>query len=110
MTRLLTLLLALCFTLPTQAEDTAIAGLFAKTGRAAPTTPRIGWYVGYVETRDGTWLFALNLDRQRPYLYPHGMARDHGRMGSKNTAHPRMAAVFACRTSLGTGERMRFFS
>lgn len=44
------------------AEETPAYRLFAKTGWAARTTPRIGWYVGYVETRDGTWLFALNLD------------------------------------------------
>jgi beta-lactamase class D len=44
------------------AEETPGYRLFAKTGWAARTTPRIGWYVGYVETHDGTWLFALNID------------------------------------------------
>ena len=36
--------------------------LFAKTGWAARATPQIGWYVGYVETPDATWIFALNMD------------------------------------------------
>ncbi|WP_338035837.1 class D beta-lactamase [Halochromatium roseum] len=38
--------------------------LFAKTGWAARATPQIGWYVGYVETADATWIFALNIDIQ----------------------------------------------
>ncbi|NTV46885.1 MAG: class D beta-lactamase [Chlorobiales bacterium] len=33
----------------------------AKTGWAARTTPQIGWYVGYVETRNDVWFFALNM-------------------------------------------------
>ncbi|MGZ4959137.1 MAG: penicillin-binding transpeptidase domain-containing protein [Methylomonas sp.] len=33
-----------------------------KTGWATSTYPQIGWYVGYVETIKGIWLFALNLD------------------------------------------------
>jgi beta-lactamase class D len=36
--------------------------LYAKTGWAARATPQIGWYVGYVETAETTWIFALNLD------------------------------------------------
>ncbi len=36
--------------------------LYAKTGWAARSKPGIGWYVGYVETGDDTWLFALNID------------------------------------------------
>ena len=34
----------------------------AKTGWSTILTPGIGWYVGYVETPDGVWLFALNID------------------------------------------------
>jgi beta-lactamase class D len=34
----------------------------AKTGWATSSTPQTGWYVGYVETKSGTWLFALNMD------------------------------------------------
>lgn len=34
----------------------------AKTGWATSSTPQTGWYVGYVETKNGTWLFALNMD------------------------------------------------
>ena len=36
--------------------------LYAKTGWAARGSPGIGWYVGYVETADDIWLFALNMD------------------------------------------------
>ena len=36
--------------------------LYAKTGWSTRTTPGIGWYIGYVERDDDTWLFALNLD------------------------------------------------
>lgn len=36
--------------------------LRAKTGWAARVTPQIGWYVGYVETKDNVWFFATNID------------------------------------------------
>lgn len=36
--------------------------LRAKTGWATPSKKSIGWYVGYVETPDEVWFFALNLD------------------------------------------------
>jgi beta-lactamase class D len=39
--------------------------LYAKTGWSTHTTPGIGWYIGYVERGDDTWLFALNLDTKR---------------------------------------------
>ncbi len=44
------------------AETSAQHRLFAKTGWAARATPQIGWYVGYVETPEATWIFALNMD------------------------------------------------
>ena len=34
----------------------------AKTGFATRVTPNIGWYVGYIETKDDTWFFASNMD------------------------------------------------
>lgn len=34
----------------------------AKTGWATRMTPQIGWYVGYVETTEDVWFFAMNLD------------------------------------------------
>jgi beta-lactamase class D len=34
----------------------------AKTGTVAKGSPNIGWYVGYIETRDDVWFFAGNLD------------------------------------------------
>lgn len=36
--------------------------LYAKTGWVMQANPQIGWYVGYVETKDDTWFFAINLD------------------------------------------------
>lgn len=36
--------------------------LYAKTGWAARSTPGTGWYIGYVELTEDTWLFALNID------------------------------------------------
>lgn len=35
--------------------------LYAKTGWAARARPQVGWYVGYVDTAAGTWLFATNI-------------------------------------------------
>lgn len=43
-------------------EKTDIYTVRAKTGWATSSTPQTGWYVGYVETKSGTWLFALNMD------------------------------------------------
>ena len=43
------------------AEETTQYRLYAKTGWATRTPPSVGWYVGFVETHDDTWLFALNL-------------------------------------------------
>jgi len=42
-------------------DETARYRLHAKTGWATRITPPVGWYVGFVETHDDTWLFALNL-------------------------------------------------
>ncbi|MFK5979623.1 MAG: class D beta-lactamase [Rhizobiaceae bacterium] len=36
--------------------------LFAKTGWSSAPTPQIGWYVGWVESKDGLFTFALNID------------------------------------------------
>jgi beta-lactamase class D len=44
------------------AETTEQHRLFAKTGWAARATPQVGWYVGYVETPEATWIFALNIE------------------------------------------------
>jgi beta-lactamase class D len=38
------------------------ARLYAKTGWSTRSTPGIGWYVGYLQTTDATWVFALNLE------------------------------------------------
>ena len=43
-------------------EQTPNYRLYGKTGWAARSEPRIGWFVGYVETADDTWVFALNID------------------------------------------------
>ena len=44
------------------ADTTKDYRLYAKTGWANRSTPGIGWYIGYVEGGESTWLFALNLD------------------------------------------------
>lgn len=52
-----------------QAEQTDNYKLYAKTGWAARMNPQIGWYVGYVETSDDVWFFAINLTlRSEPDL------------------------------------------
>jgi beta-lactamase class D len=38
----------------------------AKTGWAQRVSPQIGWFVGYVETKDNVWFFATNLDITKP--------------------------------------------
>ena len=43
-------------------EQTPAFAIRAKTGWAASASPQIGWYVGYVETPDDVWFFAMNLD------------------------------------------------
>lgn len=43
-------------------EQNADYRLSAKTGWASRSNPKIGWYVGYVETAKDTWFFALNID------------------------------------------------
>ena len=43
-------------------EQTPDWTLRAKTGWSTRMTPSLGWYVGYVETRGDTWVFAMNLD------------------------------------------------
>ena len=45
-----------------QGEKTVEYTLYAKTGLAGGMTPKIGWYVGYVETANDVWFFATNLD------------------------------------------------
>lgn len=42
-------------------DETAHYRLHAKTGWATRNTPPVGWYVGFVETHNDTWFFALNL-------------------------------------------------
>ena len=41
-------------------EQTAEYSIYAKTGWAG-TTPQVAWYVGFVETGDKTWFFAMNM-------------------------------------------------
>ncbi len=44
------------------AEQTPVYSLWAKTGWTPMVTPQVGWYVGYVQTSDDIWLFALNME------------------------------------------------
>jgi beta-lactamase class D len=39
--------------------------IYAKTGWAG-TEPQVAWYVGFVETSEGTWLFAMNMRVDHP--------------------------------------------
>jgi beta-lactamase class D len=47
--------------------------LRAKTGLGVSRTPAIGWWVGWVETDDDTYFFALNLDIARDEDAPKRM-------------------------------------
>jgi beta-lactamase class D len=40
--------------------------IYAKTGWTTRVEPQIGWYVGYVETKNNVWFFACNLNIDRP--------------------------------------------
>lgn len=43
-------------------EKTDDYAVYAKSGwSGSGTKPQVGWYVGYVDTGSGTWLFALNM-------------------------------------------------
>lgn len=44
------------------ADDKPAYKLYAKTGYAISMQPPVGWYVGYVETADEVWFFAMNMD------------------------------------------------
>ena len=46
-------------------EATASHNLHFKTGwTGSQASPPIGWIVGYVVTRDDSWVFALNIDAE----------------------------------------------
>ena len=39
--------------------------LYGKTGLGIRVSERVGWYVGFIETTDGSWLFAMNMHVER---------------------------------------------
>jgi len=43
-------------------EQTQAFSIRAKTGLAGESKPKIGWYVGYVETSNDVWFFSTNID------------------------------------------------
>ena len=45
-------------------EQSTDYDIYAKTGWAGPE-PHVGWYVGYVEKNNETWLFAMNMRMDR---------------------------------------------
>ncbi|RPI89885.1 MAG: class D beta-lactamase, partial [Spirochaetales bacterium] len=45
------------------AETYTIRG---KTGWAMGAKPQTGWFVGWIETDDDTWFFAINMDIRTP--------------------------------------------
>ncbi|MDR3089283.1 MAG: class D beta-lactamase [Desulfobulbaceae bacterium] len=55
-------------------EQNSEYALRAKTGWATKSGPpiswHVGWYVGYVETRKGTWFFAMNMDAPDQSVLP----------------------------------------
>lgn len=51
-------------------EQNSEYALRAKTGWATKSNPPIGWYVGYIETRKGTWFFAMNMDTPDQSVLP----------------------------------------
>ncbi len=53
-------------------ERTPAYTIRAKTGLADSGGPVVGWWVGWVQRGDDTYLFAMNLDRTRP---EHAKAR-----------------------------------
>ena len=64
---MLRLMLLLMFPSPAAAGDAALAGLFARKGVEGSMVlsslkTQVGWYVGYIETEDEVWFFALNID------------------------------------------------
>jgi beta-lactamase class D len=46
-------------------QHTARHTIYAKTGWAA-TDPQVAWYVGFVESGEDTWLFAMNMQVDSP--------------------------------------------
>ncbi len=43
-------------------EQTPVFTIRAKTGLGGKSKPKIGWYVGYVETTKDVWFFATNIE------------------------------------------------
>jgi len=46
-------------------QQTELHTVYAKTGWAA-TMPQVAWYVGFVESGEDTWLFAMNMRVDNP--------------------------------------------
>ena len=42
-------------------EESSLYVIRAKTGWAKRVEPQVGWYVGYIETKNDTWFFATNI-------------------------------------------------
>ncbi len=42
-------------------EQAPTFSLWAKTGWAISANPQVGWYIGYVETKNDAWFFATNI-------------------------------------------------
>jgi beta-lactamase class D len=58
-----------------QTPDYAIRAKTGWYGFGRPEVQQIGWYVGYVETRDNVYFFATNLDIRRDRAAQDGAAR-----------------------------------
>jgi beta-lactamase class D len=63
-------------------EQTPTYTLRAKTGMVGfgqKVSPKIGWYVGYVESGNRVWLFAMNMEVNKP---EEGLLRQELTMGA----------------------------
>ena len=79
-----------------RSEQTADFTLYAKTGLAGGRQPKIGWYVGYVETLDDVWFFATNLDINDDLALPLRLSVTHAALRSKGVLQqvpPRQTVV-----------------
>lgn len=46
-------------------DSTESYQLYAKTGWSARAVEKIGWFVGFVEVKSETWIFAMNIDLEK---------------------------------------------
>jgi beta-lactamase class D len=75
--------------------------LRGKTGYVFSTSPSVGWWVGWVASRDGSWTFALNLDITRPEHAPARIAIGRAILAELGALPPGAAGAAARQRPLG---------